>query len=395
MVRTNIRAISGEEMLEVLYQLNSYAFHPSPPLQDKEEWLERVRDRKGITCYALFEGDVPVASVASTPMSQQVRSKLFKIAGIWGVSTLPEARRKGYSRRLLKRILEAARKDGRTFSCLYPFRESFYEHLGYTTFPQPFKAKFQPDVLSPLAKKDLGGTVKTVLIGDGYDQYQQYLYKMQEHFHGMVVMDHDEAAWAKKTNRWWLALAEAQGELVGMMLYDLRGDHVTKFNLRVIRFAYENSLGKYLLLKWIALHIDQASQVEIWLAPFEQPGTWMNDMRPELEPVFFAPMGRVVDVSNINLMRSGPGSFSVRLSDQLCPWNEGIWRLESSEGILHIRPTQKPDCDLSIQGLAALIYGTQDPGDFVIRGWGNPSVQTQQVMRDMFPPAIPYLNEMF
>ena len=395
MVRTNIRAISGEEMLEVLYQLNSYAFHPSPPLQDKEEWLERVRDRKGITCYALFEGDVPVASVASTPMSQQVRSKLFKIAGIWGVSTLPEARRKGYSRRLLKRILEAARKDGRTFSCLYPFRESFYEHLGYTTFPQPFKAKFQPDVLSPLAKKDLGGTVKTVLIGDGYDQYQQYLYKMQEHFHGMVVMDHDEAAWAKKTNRWWLALAEAQGEVVGMMLYDLRGDHVTKFNLRVIRFAYENSLGKYLLLKWIALHIDQASQVEIWLAPFEQPGTWMNDMRPELEPVFFAPMGRVVDVSNINLMRSGPGRFSVRLSDQLCPWNEGIWRLESSEGILHIRPTQKPDCDLSIQGLAALIYGTQDPGDFVIRGWGNPSVQTQQVMRDMFPPAIPYLNEMF
>lgn len=395
MVSTNIRAISGEEMLEVLYQLNSYAFHPSPPLQDKEEWMESVDDRKGITCYALYEGDVPVASVASTPMSQHVRSKLFKIAGIWGVSTLPEARRKGYSRRLLKRLLEAARQDGRTFSCLYPFRESFYEHLGYTTFPQPIKAKFQPNALSPLAKKDLGGTVKTVLICDGYDQYRQYLNKMQERIHGMVIIDHSEAAWAKKTNRWWLALAEAQGEVVGMMLYDLRGDHVTKFNLRVIRFAYENSLGKYLLLKWIALHIDQASQVEIRLAPFEHPGTWMDDMRPELEPVFFAPMGRVVDVSSVDGLRMGPGSFSVHLIDQLCPWNEGIWRLESNEGILHIRPSQKADCDLSIQGLAALIYGTHDPGDFVVRSWGNPSPQTQQIMRDMFPPAIPYLNEMF
>jgi len=395
MSKTSMRAISGEEMLEILYQLNSYSFHPSPPLQDREEWLERIWDRKGITCYALFEGDVPVASVASTPMSQQVRSKVFKITGVWGVATLPGARRKGYSRRLLRGLLKATRQDGRVLSCLYPFRESFYQRLGYVTFPQPLKAKFHPLSLAPLAKKNLGGTVKVVLIGEGYDQYRQYLYKLQERVHGMVVSDYGDIAWAQKKNQWWLALAEVEGEVVGMMLYDLRGDHVTEFNLRAIRFYYETSLGKYLLLKWIAHHIDQANQVEIWLAPFEQPGTWMVDMRPDFEPVFFAPMGRVLDVGKIDGMRSGPGCFTVRLRDQLCPWNEGIWRFESIAGDLKIQAAQKADCDLSIQGLAALIYGTHDPGDFVIRGWGNPSPETQRGMRSMFPPLSPYIHEMF
>jgi predicted acetyltransferase len=395
MTPTSIREITGKEMLEIMYQLNAYAFEPSPPLVDKGESEEALRERQGVTCFALFEDGEPVANVASTQMSQQVRGKVYGMSGIWGVSTHPGARRKGYSRRLLARLLSANRQAGRPLSCLYPFRESFYEMLGYAAFPQPRMAKFNPSVLAPLVKENLGGEVERMLIGDGYEMYRDYLFKLQPRLHGMALFDYGEKARAQKKNQWWLAFAKSAGEMVGVMLYELRGERVTEFKMRAIRFYYETSRGKYLLLQWIARHIDQANQVEIWLPPFEQPGTWLADIRPALEPVFFAPMGRVVDVAGIGGMQVGPGRFCARITDSLCPWNEGVWDFETVDGLLQISPADTPDCDLGVQALAALIYGIHDPGDFAFRGWGTPSPEIQKVLRAMFPPMIPYLHEMF
>ena len=50
-----IRQLQGDELLETLYTLNSYALHPSPPYQNKEEWLDVVRERQEKNCHALFE----------------------------------------------------------------------------------------------------------------------------------------------------------------------------------------------------------------------------------------------------------------------------------------------------------------------------------------------------
>ena len=42
-----IRQLEGDELLEALYALNSYSLHASPPLQNKEEWMAIVRERRG------------------------------------------------------------------------------------------------------------------------------------------------------------------------------------------------------------------------------------------------------------------------------------------------------------------------------------------------------------
>ena len=59
------------------------------------------------------------------------------------------------------------------------------------------------------------------------------------------------------------------------------------------------SQGKYLLLAWIARHIDQANQVEITLPPFELPETWLADLAITTQSAWRSPMGRVVDVAQI------------------------------------------------------------------------------------------------
>ena len=353
-----------------------------------------MRPRQGVTYCALFEDGVPASGAAGTAMIQNVRGKLFDANGVWGVATAPAARRNGYCRRAMAALLAACRGDGQIFSTLYPFRESFYERIGYVTFPLTRIAKFAPSVVTPLLGRDLGGRVELALIGDGFDAYCDYLGRMRLHTHGMGFFVHGDRVAAAR-NRFWLAQAVVGSEPVGLMLYELKGDEVTKFLFRALRFYYDSAQGRYLLLQWIARHLDQADRVELWLAPAEHPETWLADMQVKLESDIRAPMGRVLDVARIGGMQVGPGRFTARLSDPICPWNEGIWCFESADGELRITEGEEPDCDLAIQGLTALVYGTHDPDDFAIRGWGNSSPAVQAAMRAMFPPMLPHLHERF
>jgi predicted acetyltransferase len=286
------------------------------------------------------------------------------------------------------------RGAGQPLSCLYPFRESFYERLGYVTFPLQRKALFKPSGLAALLDMRLDGEVELSKFGDEYQTYREYCYSMLDRHHGMAIFDEANQANSQKIEQ-WLALAKIDGQIVGLMEYQLRGDQVTQFELRAVRFYYHDVRGRYLLLDWIARHVDQAEEVELWLPPFEWPETWLSDIRVKVETVSRAPMGRVLDVARVGGMQVGPGRFSFRLSDPLCPWNQGDWEFRSIDGALQVGPTEGADCDLSIQGLSALVYGTHDPADFAIRGWGKPTPELQMTMRGMFPPKLPFIHEFF
>jgi predicted acetyltransferase len=392
-----IRRLDDAEAPEVMYWLDNYAFHASPPFPEREGWEARWRSFRGPFYYAAFEDSAPVATAAGTPLTQQVRGAMFPAGGILGVVTHPARRNRGHSREVLTRVLEVFREEGRPLSCLYPFRESFYERLGYVTFPQYRAARFHTSALERLAKPDLGGTVDLVLIGEGYDAYRDYLRRLQQRVHGFALHEEEQRESAQQ-NRSWLALARLDGQVVGVMVYQIRGEKIADFALRILRFYYDTSQARYLLLQWIAQHSGQANQVEMWLPPYELPETWLADLRVATEVPWFPPMGRIVDVAGLDSMQIGSGRFSAQIHDRICTWNEGVWQFESEGGTLAIRRRSAAggaDCQLAIQGLSALVYGTHDPGDFQWRGWGEPSPEVQAIMRRMFPPRLPYLHEQF
>ncbi len=117
---TTIRRLEGDEKLEAMYSLTSYALNASPPLRDKEEWKGIVRPRQGVTTMILFEDETPASCASGTAMVQNVRGKLFDASGVWGVATAPAARRRGYCRRTIAAVLAAGHDDGQAFSNLYP-----------------------------------------------------------------------------------------------------------------------------------------------------------------------------------------------------------------------------------------------------------------------------------
>jgi predicted acetyltransferase len=388
----SIRQVEGQEMLDLLYLLDNYAFRPTPPFPNREEWEALVKARKGPNYFAVFEDSVGVAIAACPTLTQNVRGKIFKMGGVAAVSTHPKARRKGYIRKLMRYAYEQFKNDDRPLSCLYPFRESFYERLGYVTFPQSRQAIFNAANLQPLLEKDLDGEVELALSGEAYDAYHDFILEMQPQIHGMAIFE-DSQKESAKANRAWLLQAKVDGKVVGLMGYTLKGEEMMNYTLLATRFYYINSKGKYRLLEWIARHIDQAEEVRIWLPAYEQPNTWFSDIRPTIEPVFVAPMGRVLNVGEIKGMKVGPGSFTAEIRDDDCPWNNGTWKFESDSGKLNVSPAQNPDCMLTIQGLSALIYGVNNPDDFAFRGWGNLAPEIVSVMKKMFPPKLPYLHE--
>jgi predicted acetyltransferase len=389
-----VRHLQGEEMLNTLYNLNSYSLHPSPPLQSKDEWMGVVRERQGMNCFAVCEDDIPISVVVSTPMTQNMRGKLFPANGVWGVSSLPSARRKGYCRQAMRSLLEADRESGKVFTNLYPFRESFYERLGYVAFPLMKIARLETQSLSPLLKMGLEGEVKLQYVGEAYDSYREYLVEMRLSQHGMALFDHGDLGRIKQ-NLFWVATAEFDGRIEGLMMYRILGEEVTKYNFMAGRFYYQTSRARYLLLNWIARHIDQANWAEIWLSQDEYPETWMADMQVKIEASIRPAMSRVLDIEQISGMEAGQGNFSAKVIDPLCPWNEGAWRFESDQGKLRVQKSSTSDCELTIQGLTALISGIHEPQDIPLRGWGNSDATVQAIQREMFPRMNPFMHEMF
>jgi len=118
-------------------------------------------------------------------------------------------------------------------------------------------------------------------------------------------------------------------------------------------------------------------------------------MKVQTEPAWISPMGRVLDMETITGMGVGEGSFTAQLSDPLCPWNEGVWQFESANGVLAVSKGGSAECELNINALSALFYGTHDPGDFALRDWGNPTQELRSTMRRMFPAKLPYLHEIY
>ncbi len=382
-----------DERLDVLLALGGYAFEPSPPLPEREKWEKWVGNTTDVTMLVAFAGEQAQAMVTTAPMTQNVRGRVMPMAGIWGVATHPVARRNGLVRRLMAMLLESGREDGMPVTCLYPFRPSFYERMGYVTFPQPREAKIDPRALLPLLKKDLDGAVELLPMAEGHAAYRAYLQSHQPHVHGMALRSEHDAR-NEANQKVWVALARVDGEVQGAMIYRIEGKQ-DDFTMFVWRFYAHTIQGRYLLLEWFARHVDQVKEVQVRLPPAELPETWWPDLSMLQTERVWPPMGRVLDAAALGGLEVGEGQVTIQVRDELCPWNQAVWRFTGEEGRLVVTPGGAPDCTLTIQALSALVYGTHDPALFGIRDWGDPAPAVQDALRALFPPLLPYLHEEF
>lgn len=400
MTTIEIREVHGDELFETVYALMAYAFYPTPSQATRDLHAQMLPTAEERYHLVLFEDGVPLATGNNIPMTQNVRGKIFPMAGVAGVTTHPTARRKGYARQVLNGLFKDMRDKGQPFSCLYPFRESFYGRLGYINFPLRRYVKIQPNTLLPLLNADLKGEYERHEIRDGLELFYEFAHLIQPQIHGMGLFPPKARTWFRERNLLWVVVAHHEGEMVGMMTYTITG---YREDTVAPHFYYKNITGRFLLMQWMAYHADQVKSFILRLRPDDYIENWAYDLDAVVQPlpnpqatgVRIDPQGRVVIVSEIGGMQAGEGKFSARIQDEQCPWNNGVYTFEGLGGVLQVKDGATPDCNLTINGLSALVYGGHDPAEFALRGWGNPPPAVQDAMRRVFPPARPYLHENF
>ncbi|MDY6874271.1 MAG: GNAT family N-acetyltransferase [Chloroflexota bacterium] len=346
-----------------------------------------------MTFLAIYEEGVPRTVGSARTMTQNLRGKTVPMKGIAQVASHPQARRKGHVRLIMNRFFEFFHEDNIPVSCLYPFKESFYENMGYVTLPQTRKITFKPETLAPVMKMDLPGQVELLRFGEGYAEFRTFLKELQQAIHGMSLFAQTSEP-EPEDHSSWLAFARRDGEAIGVLQYVLRGDAMDQ-TLRAFDFLYSEPLGKFLLLDWIARHQDQAAEVELVLKPDIQGELLFTNICPEQGTLFHAPMGRVTTIPALSGLPVGESEITVRITDPNAPWNEGAWRLRSEDGLLIVESGDRAECELSIHGLTALVYGVYNPREFQYRGWGNPSDEQAVRLLRLFPPKSPFMLALF
>lgn len=393
-----IKQVTGEDIIDFALPIAHYAFSQSPQKDKRDEWLELLPYLETSYFAVLFEDGKPAATARNFDMRENIRDKVYPMGGVAGVAVYPQHRRKGYARQVMQHLMHQSYEEGHVFSTLYPFRESFYERLGYVGFPQVRMIVLDPRHLTALLKLDIPGSVEVTHIKDGFEDYRAYEEKLLPQIHGMALRD-DEASFMERA-QYWLALArDTGGDLIGMMVYKIEG---YAKELLARRFFYSNSAGKFLLLQWLARHADQTYTAKIVTPPDVYVETWLTDLNADVKTQSIAegysstPMGRIIDMAKMGGMTTGEGRFSARISDSYCEWNNGTFLFATHDGQLTVGDTSNAHCELTIQGLSALVYGGYDPDDFVYRGWSSPITdEVLSQMRSMFPNRLVFLHEEF
>ncbi|MCC6945323.1 MAG: GNAT family N-acetyltransferase [Thermomicrobiales bacterium] len=389
-----IREVTGEDYFETIGPLRGYSFGGTPGDTVPERFRGQLEAIAACRALVLFEEGVPRATAMCVPATQTLRGRVLPAAGLASVATHPAARRRGFQARVINEVFEGMRVAGQPVMSLYPSSETFYSRFGFIGFPSVSIARFASHRLAGAVTAELPGAVEYLPFNDGFPIWRSYLEHIQVGVHGLALAASPFSAGFVDRSDYWLAIARVDGEVVGAMPYtfqfggELRAD-----------FLVPPGIGRYLLLQWLGRHADEVASMTLTLPPADRIETWLHDLRPSSGLLDFrdhlTPVARVVALDGIDGIHTGPGSFMVRVSDHRCPWNEGVWAFTSENGSLRVTPGGRPECDLKIEAISALVYGGYDPADFPFRGWGNVPPATAVAMRTMFPPALPYLYERF
>lgn len=169
-----------------------------------------------------------------------------------------------------------------------------------------------------------------------------------------------------------------EGKFIGLMVYQMMG-FVSP--MKVKHFLYLNALGKHLLLRYIALHVDQVDEVRLHLPPGEAFETWAPDAKcktensvspshtgnqTQLSHESKGGMSRVIMVEKLSGIHVGFKdhlSFTAKIVDAMCSWNNGVFAFESKDGLLEVKRVESKESSitLTIEGLTSLVYNGIDP----------------------------------
>ena len=394
-----------QEDYERINELNAHCYG-----FEKEVFAERFKERFTYQFdenYCLEVDGKIVANIRLISFDQNVRGKIMKMGGIAMVVTDPLHRRKGYSREIMKFLIDKMGKENFAVSNLYPFNDSFYAAYGYVNANPHVSIKFNPKFMIRWKRLPEGYTVERLSPSDGFKHYKEIYNTRIKDVHGGIVRN--EKRWKLWEEKWpgWFAVAfNPKGKAEGIMRYTTKGfmegfswSESGKMNIDDIKFLTPQA--RQSLYHYLYLYADQIVEVTMPVVPYE------SELYPWLRGYYMTEikakniwMTRIINTKLTldDLQVAVDGKITVKITDEHCPQNNQTYLITSKKGKLSVEELgeQPSKLEMTQKGLASLVYGLLTANDIESFNWITNAAEDEKALLDAwFPKLPPILTEGF
>jgi predicted acetyltransferase len=333
---------SLEELRDAAGAITHYFARERPTEEWAERWLKNFElermlaafdDGKIVGGAGAFSFKVTVPGGAAVPC-----------AGVTVVGVLPTHRRRGILRSMMRVQLEDAHERGEPIATLFASEETIYGRYGYGLASLNFNVEVPKSMNAFRPGLETVGRVRFVepdeaakLFPPVYDAVRAVTPGMFERsatwWEARVLNDPPEFRGGGGPKHF--VVHEVDGVPQGYAIYRLSGewgDFGPESAVRANEVVEATPEAAVALWRFL-LDIDWTKAATTWLLPVDHPLFLLlarpNQARLRLGDGLWT---RLVDVAALSARTyAGDGSVVLDVRDEVCPWNEGRWRVEGGE----------------------------------------------------------------
>ncbi len=317
-----------------------------------------------------FEDGKLATSYGAWPLTMRFNGEGVPVAAVTSVGTLPIYRRRGYLRKVTAAHFNILHEEGeRAIAVLLASRAAIYQRYGYGVVSTQHNYNIDPTYLKFPLPYPARGTFREAgdddfpLLVDLYRRFRAdrtgYLHRGRELWQAGVLAPPTAGAQLNKV------VYQEAGEPLGYVIYTVQPQLETvpgPAQRLAIRDLIWLTTSAYRAVWDYFANMDLVSNIVWGRVPIDDPLPHLL-----LEPRTLRMtsgdglLGRVVDVERALTQRcydeGGTLIFEI-VGDDLCPWNNGRWKLEASTDESYVNRTgDEPQLVMPVSTLAMLLFG--------------------------------------
>ena len=314
----------------------------------------------------VFEGGKLATAYGAWPLTMRFNGEGVPVAGVTAVGTLPIYRRRGYLRKVTTKHLALLHEQGeRAIAIVWASWAAIYQRYGYAVVSTRNSYDVAPRYLEFSLPQPVTGTFRAISDDELAlldDLYQKFIADRTGYIHrGHARWEFGQLAPPPAGSSLTKVVYQEADEPLGYVIYtqeSMEGPGHPRLTIRDLTWL---TVPAYRAVWNYLANMDEVGTI-IWrLLPTDDPLPHLL-LEPRMLNITSGNgiMGRIIDVERALPQRSylEEGTLTFEITDSLCPWNQGRWKLEAStEGSLISRAREEPQLVMPISTLAMLVFG--------------------------------------